>query len=54
MTSEQLDQLAQRLLDHARLHESLVHQDEEQTQWAEDLKQAAMIVRSVANETPHD
>lgn len=48
MTPDQLTELAQRLLNHAAMHDSVVPNDDELRQWRDDLIAAAKYLRRSA------
>lgn len=52
MTPDQLTELAQRLLNHAAMHESVVPNDDELRQWRDDLIAAAEYLRQCAEAEP--
>lgn len=45
MNKQNMNNLAERMLDHARLHETLAGMDDEQSMWMADLIAAAEIIR---------
>lgn len=54
-TSDSIDRLIDRLLEHAECHEHVAAQDDEQRQWAADLRSAAQEIkrlRAVVSEQP--
>lgn len=46
----QLERIAGRLLDHAQLHDDVCPHDDEQVQWAHDMRAAVALLRSQADE----
>jgi hypothetical protein len=47
-----LEELLERLEDHAKLHDDIVPMDEEQAQWANDLRNAAAAIRELLAQEP--
>ena len=45
-----LERLVGRLLDHAQLHDDVCPHDDEQVQWAHDMRDAVALLRSQADE----